>query len=168
MPNYENGKIYKLISLLTDDIYIGSTTLSLSLRKAHHRRHYKSYKENNKGGYCTSFKLFDFGEVDIILIEEVKCNNREQLHARERFHIENNLCVNKKIPCRNNTSKEYYQNNKEQELNRAKKYAKEHRKQINNKRRELQIINCECGGYYRTDRKSRHFKTLIHTNYIDV
>lgn len=166
MPNYENSKIYKLTSLLTDDIYIGSTTLSLSLRKANHRRLYKSYKENGKSRYTTSFKLFELGDVDIILIEEVKCNNKEQLHARERFHIENNECINKVIPLR--TYKEYYQNNKEKELNRIKKYTKEHREQINNKRKELQIINCKCGGYYRTDRRSRHFKTLIHTNYLNV
>ena len=166
MPNYENSKIYKLTSLLTDNIYIGSTTLSLALRKAHHQRLYKSYKENNKSRYTTSFKLFELGKVDIILIEEIKCNNKEQLHARERYYIETNECINKNIPLR--TYKEYYQDNKKEENERSKKYAKEHREQINNKKKQLQIINCECGGYYRTDRKNRHFKTLMHVNFNKV
>ena len=32
MPDYQKGKIYKIISNETDDVYIGSTTQSLSLR----------------------------------------------------------------------------------------------------------------------------------------
>jgi hypothetical protein len=37
MPNYQNAKIYKLWSPEGDDIYIGSTTQSLAVRKAGHK-----------------------------------------------------------------------------------------------------------------------------------
>lgn len=166
MPDYQNGKIYKLVSSNSNEIYIGSTTLLLSLRKAHHRRLYKSYKLNNIGRYCSSYKLFELGDVDIILIEEFKCDNKEQLHARERFYIEKNNCVNINIPGRNLTNKEYYENNKEKYLSKKRKYIKDHRTQINEKRRNEPIINCICGGFYKQHRKNRHLKTSKHMSYV--
>jgi len=39
MPDYKNSKIYKLWSPEGDDIYIGSTTESLSRRKSKHKTH---------------------------------------------------------------------------------------------------------------------------------
>jgi predicted GIY-YIG superfamily endonuclease len=38
MPDYKNGKIYKLWSPQGDEIYIGSTTQSLAKRKAEHKQ----------------------------------------------------------------------------------------------------------------------------------
>ena len=38
MVNYQNGKIYKIISSCTDKINIGSTTVKLSVRLARHRK----------------------------------------------------------------------------------------------------------------------------------
>jgi predicted GIY-YIG superfamily endonuclease len=38
MPNYDNGKIYKLWIHETDDIYIGSTIQNLSQRLASHKK----------------------------------------------------------------------------------------------------------------------------------
>jgi hypothetical protein len=77
---YHYSKIYKLISNHTDKIYIGSTTQKyLSARKAQHRNDYKRFK-NNKCHYITSFELFEIGEIDIILIENLKCENKEELY----------------------------------------------------------------------------------------
>ena len=36
MVNYQNGKIYKLVNNVDDEIYVGSTTTSLSRRKGGH------------------------------------------------------------------------------------------------------------------------------------
>ena len=37
MPNYQNGKIYKLVSNISNDIYIGSTVNKLSHRLNKHK-----------------------------------------------------------------------------------------------------------------------------------
>ena len=37
MPNYANSKVYKLINSVDRKIYIGSTTVSLSMRLTGHK-----------------------------------------------------------------------------------------------------------------------------------
>jgi hypothetical protein len=106
-----SGKVYKLISNNTDDIYIGSTVQKISSRKAGHKKDYKNFLNGKRQGGCMSFKIIEQGDVDIILLENVICNSITELKDRERYWIENTLCINKNIP--NQTRKEWYQKNKE-------------------------------------------------------
>jgi hypothetical protein len=54
----------------------------------------------------TAYELLKQNHYDIVLIEDYPCENKDQLHSRERFHIEmNENCVNKVIPTR--TDEEY-------------------------------------------------------------
>jgi len=138
MPNYKNAKIYKLVSNYTDKIYVGSTTQKLSMRKAEHTRDYQQYLKGI-GYKFISFELLELGPVDIILLEEYQCDNREQLHKRERYHIEKNNCVNKNIPAR--TLKEY------QEANKDKMYK------------------CSCGSTVKFLYKSQHTQTSKHLKF---
>ena len=94
MPDYQKGKIYKIISNETDEVYIGSTTQTLSLRLGGHKRNYKKYL-NNKYSYTTSYNILKYDDVKIILIEECPCDNREQLLKREQYYIDNMDCINK-------------------------------------------------------------------------
>lgn len=111
MPNYQLGKIYKIVSNVTGDVYIGSTTKKyLSERLKDHKYEYKRYL-NGERGYITSFKIIESGDYDIILLENCPCETKDQLHARERFHIENNECINRYIPGR--TRKQYREENRD-------------------------------------------------------
>jgi hypothetical protein len=131
MVNYQNGKIYKLVSFQTDKIYIGSTCEKLSVRKAKHKASYKMYLDG-KASYLTSFELLKLGDVDIVLLENCPCENKEELHKKERFYIDTvNNCVNKFIPTR--TGKEYYEDNRE----KIKEKFKEYREQNKDKLKEL-------------------------------
>ena len=38
MPNYQEGKIYKIYNTINDDIYVGSATLKLCGRMRDHRK----------------------------------------------------------------------------------------------------------------------------------
>ena len=90
MPNYQNGKIYKLVSNISNDIYIGSTVNKLS-----HRLH----EHKNKANKCVSKQLFaNDAVIQIILIESCPCNNKMELMAREHHFITTLVCINKKIP----------------------------------------------------------------------
>ena len=104
MPNYQNGKIYKIINDENDLVYYGSTTQSLCRRFTRHKDYYKKFLETSKR-LCYSTEILKYNNPMIILVEDFPCERKEQLTARERFYIENNKCVNKYIPGR--TPEEY-------------------------------------------------------------
>jgi hypothetical protein len=152
--DYSTSKIYKIISkdLSHDLIYIGSTCKDLRKRLANHKRDWKRWK-NGKYNYVKSFDLFNKGEVDIVLIENFPCKTKPELHARERYHIENTKCANKYIPGR--TKKEYDEDHKDQK----KKYYEDHKDHLK------QPFKCECGATVQTRSKSNHLKTKKHLNF---
>ena len=155
MPDYSNGKIYTIRSHLVDDIYIGSTCQSLSMRIGGHRREYKRY-QHGKCNYVSSFKIVKYEDCYIELLEEFKCDNKQQLEKREGELIRANACVNKFIAGR--TQAEYYQDNREA----LKQYREVNRERSNEK------FNCECGGKYTRCGKSHHMKTKKHQRYIEA
>ena len=62
MVNYNESKIYKIISNCGDLIYVGSTTKKyLSSRLAEHKHNYKGYKEGTRTN-ITSFQLVVWSE----------------------------------------------------------------------------------------------------------
>ena len=83
MPNYRDGKIYKIICKITDECYIGSTTEpTLARRLAGHVNNYKVWK-SGKGNKTTSFDIIDKGDYKILLTETYPCNSRDELTSRE-------------------------------------------------------------------------------------
>ncbi len=160
MPNYQNSKIYKIVSNKGPMVYFGSSTLErLCQRMAIHMSDYKRWK-NGKANDVSSYILFDeYGpeNCNIVLVETVQCNSRDELNAREKFYIENYECVNKNITGR--TSKEYYADNKDSINEHIKKYQKE--KNLSEK------CACDCGGKYTMLNKNVHFKSKKHLKFID-
>ena len=151
MPNYQNGKIYKIYSYENDDVYYGSTVKALSLRMAHHKSQMKKYKEGKKN-YISSFKILELTSAKIELVENYPCNSKEELLQREGFYIRSNDCINKVIPCR--TIKEYYEDNKDKKKiyyqeniehiqEQKKNYYKQNGDEIKKKRREKYALQKE-------------------------
>ena len=134
MPDYQKGKIYKLVSDHTDEIYIGSTIQKLSQRLTKHVSDFR--KGRNK---CTSKKLFELGKVKIILIENVPCNSKEELLKHERNYIETMVCVNKVIPGR--TDAEYYHDNKDKHKEYMKEYCLKNKDKIKEYKKEYCLKN---------------------------
>ena len=135
--NYNKGKIYKIepkCDYEEGDIYIGSTTKEyLSQRMTAHRGGFKSFKSGSRKHRLTSFNLFDkYGveNCDIILLELVEANSKDELVSREAHYIRTIKCVNRFVPLR--TDKEYYHKNKVA---------------INQKNKTK--ITCECGSTFR-------------------
>lgn len=167
MVNYQNGKIYKIVG--NGNTYYGSTSEpTLAKRLAKHRNNYKAYLKGN-GGCTTSFKCFenDNMDFDISLVELFPCDTKDQLHARERYYIENNECVNKYIPSRkrqeymtlyieknreilNTKRKEHYEQNKDK--------AKEYYVQNNEKIKENRVKNKEKSKQYFEENKEKIVK----------
>ena len=73
MPNYQKGKIYKLVCNITNKTYIGSTTQILCKRLSSHVMNYK------KRVKISSKEIIEGGDYSIILIEDYQCDRKEQL-----------------------------------------------------------------------------------------
>ncbi len=92
------GKIYKIKSSKTDNVYIGSTIQTLNERFVKHKSDYKRF-QNGKGGNITSFEIIKYPDAIIELIEEMTFETKDDMLFRERYHIENNNnCVNTQKP----------------------------------------------------------------------
>jgi len=157
MVNYQNGKIYKIVNDELNLTYYGSTIQPLNTRLRKHKNDVKIKNLSSKILFTTKT------EAQIFLVENVPCNNKDELRKRERFYIENFQCVNKTIPCQ--TRKESLQRYKNKNLELCKKRCKDWRDR--NKEKISKKFNCECGGKYTHEHKSGHFKTKKHQNFIN-
>ena len=143
-------------------VYYGSTTSSLKQRLCSHKC------PNND---CETRQM-NKDNMTIELIEEVE--DKEQLKWRERYYMENNECVNIKIPILTKeeyrlnglkAKKIYYQKNKE--LLRQKYKGFYDKNKVKYKEQKIIPYHCECGSVIQTTEKKRHFKTKKHINNIN-
>lgn len=177
-------------------VYIGSTAEpTLARRLAKHRTDYKYYL-SGKGSYViTSYDILENENYCIILIENCSCDSKDQLKARERFHIENNECVNKNIPGRTTKEyhmdnkdrkkkhdKEYYANNKERISEAKKEYYTNNKERISEAKKKYYVNNKErinnpekhtcnvCGSVYKmySSSRSRHEKSIKYQNALNL
>lgn len=179
MPNYQNGKIYKIVpnsEHAPNEQYIGSTTKRIVQRLERHRENYGLYQQ---GQYCnvTVFRLFEkYGmeNCTIELVELFPCDSKNALETREGYHIRNNSCVNKLIAGR--TRKQYREDHKEKIAAEKVKWYLAHkevvnkrnieynraRKDIVSKQRARTFLYCDCGSCVRLSDKPAHLKTKKH------
>ena len=145
MPNYGNGKIYKMTC--GDKFYYGSTTLLLCQRKATARQTAKSSRTpaydyfNNQG----------WENVKICLVETYPCKSKEELLAREDFYIrqfkDQMDCLNSRVALKNDEDRV---EDREKWLIWAK----------------TRVV-CECGQEYSNRDYSEHISTSpTHKKYV--
>jgi group I intron endonuclease len=79
MPDYQNGKIYKIVNDVNDAIYIGSTSLELSTRMAGHRENAKTKTTQ----FYTAMREIGVEHFRIILIKPSPCSSKAELEAEE-------------------------------------------------------------------------------------
>ena len=88
----KTGYVYCIKSPNTDKIYIGSTFKNIN----------KRFIQHVKAGTTNSRIIIGAGDAFVELLEEVKCNNRNDLNLREGHYIimHKENCVNKNISGR--------------------------------------------------------------------
>ena len=187
---YNNSKIYAIRNNIDDDVYIGSTTMPLCKRMVKHRCDAK--KRPDKMRITTKMKDLGIDNFYIELIEEVSCDNIEQLRKKEGEIIREIGTLNTRIECRtkheyyNDTleqRKEYLSINREEILRKKKEYRDEHKEVLREKDRiryhaniekcriqtrmfGSQKVDCDCGGKYTKAHKAEHFRCKKHQDYI--
>jgi hypothetical protein len=147
MPNFNNGKIYKLTCSDKNKIYIGSTICSLSKRLGVHKY------EFDTGTIKSSKAVFNIGNVEIHLLEKYPSKSNAQLRKREQYWINKykNICVN---------NRRSYISDQERKEESAK-YRTINRKILNTKKLEkIYCYYCDC--YYTRSNKIQHYRTAKH------
>ena len=169
MPNYQLGKIYKIVCNITGKQYVGSTCEpTLARRLVKHKSYYKDYLAG-KFANLSSFEVLKNESYYIILIENWPCNNKDELLQRERYWTNNIECVNKvknqgillQLGSKN-YKKQYRQTEKCKEA--TKTYNETHKAIMQEKAKR--VINCPCGRTYTLANKSKHIKIEQHKQYI--
>ena len=154
MNKYSSSKIYKIIDNTNSNIYIGSTTRTLKERLAEHEYNFKSF-QNDKTNFTTSFIILKNRNYSITLIEAFPCETKQQLHAREKYYINNNICVNLSMSGKNFQDKTY-----------QGEFADKIKFVYNNqKKSKLKVCVCSCGSKYTHCHKARHEKTQKHITF---
>ena len=151
--DYKNGKIYKILNTITDDVYVGSTCQPLSKRMAKHRETLNTRKGHTL--LYTKMKQLGVYNFYIELIEECPCDNIEQLRAVEGKYIREFSTLNKRIE--NRSKKQYTEDTKEQKMI----YDREYRRKNEEKIKESHTCHI-CGGNYQNKSKQKHFRTKKH------
>lgn len=129
--SYKKACIYKIWSLETDKIYIGSTC-DMIKRWSSHKATYKSWKKQKKVKFCSSFNLFDMAGLDNCKIEWIKdfpCNSKKELNKEEgRIQcLYKDLLVNVREAGR--TPEQYQQDHKEKIKEKSKQYYQDHKEE---------------------------------------
>jgi len=94
MSKYNNSKIYKLVDLTTNKIFIGATCSKLSCRLAIFKNCYKQYKLG-KYTYIKAFELLKNDSCRIDLLENYSCETKEELNAKLGEYVSKLDCINK-------------------------------------------------------------------------
>jgi hypothetical protein len=135
---YKNGKIYKIINYIDDEIYVGSTVQTLEQRWEKHKYYYHMcYFGNNARKLYMHMQKLHIKHFKIELIENYPCKGKGELHAREAYWMkELKASLNSVIPGGN--------------PDRFKRIPME----------------CVCGASIDSLSKNSHEKTKKHRNYI--
>jgi hypothetical protein len=179
------GRIYKIVNSDTDDIYIGSTKMTLKKRFEKHLGALSNSKKSNFKIYKL-MKELGSNKFKIVLLEDVMVKTKEELLDKENYFIKTlNPSLNMRSSFgrdkikRQISNKNHYQKNKEIIIAKVKKYNAENKeriKEISKKYREVnkekikakkkQKYICECGSDYTICHKLRHLKTKKHQEFI--
>lgn len=185
---YKNdGKIYKLVSKKTDNIYIGSTIQPLKKRFQEHKKVYNDWLKG-ESYEKSAIELMKLPDVEIVLIENYSCNNKKELCQREQHYIYTLSNVINKINAvaDPDAKKKYRLEHLEEEKARAKKFRtnpknipfikarqkkfyEENIEEIRAKNREK--TTCICGITYCSHHYLRHETSKKHISnmkYIDA
>ena len=157
----KKGKIYKLYRPGIENVYIGSSFISLNQEM---KKHYNDYKLYTYGKRCyrSSYDLVKYDDCKIILLEECYCNNREELKNREEvyknkygkncinlyyyYHLDNYYVIMKYL-------KLYYYGNRYTSL----KNNREHYQNLKNKNKNKKHIKSNLSRLLEKERNKQYY-----------
>ena len=164
MTDYSEGKIYKIVCHETGEEYYGSCVCPLWKRKTVHKD-----KSNN----CTSKKIVERGNWDIVLVEDFPSETKYELRRRERYYIQNNPCINLYLPAptleerkeqARILSVKYREDNKERVAENKRKWNEANAEIISQKRKAYREANPELIKKRKAEEYLRHKEAIDKKN----
>ena len=154
---YQNGKIYKIWSLETDEIYVGSTCCQLYKRMSKHREALTMSTKNHRKLYVEMNRLGK-ESFSIELIENYPCKTIEELRRREGFWIRE-LKATLNIQVAGRTAKDYRDEHKHKIKEYLKQYRIDHHTELTRKEKEYreehkENIKILKKQYYQTNKEA--------------
>ena len=137
--------VYRLTCDDPNLVYYGSSD-DIYVRKNHHEYNYKYWKNKISSVYCSSYKLYDIGNVEIEMVLECPELTKREMEEIEQSYIDNDECVNEKRAFI--SMEDIIKLNKQRA---RKQYSTEEGKQ---KKREYYQKNREARLAYQNDRYS--------------
>ena len=122
--DYVNGKIYKIVNNVNDEVYVGSTTQTLAKRFSVHKDDSKRESKNSALLYQVMNEI-GIENFCISLIKEYPCTTKTELCLEEGKYIREIGTLNQRIAGR--TNQQYYKDNIEKIQEKHRKYSKENR-----------------------------------------
>ena len=146
MPDYQEGKIYKITSeQLPGKCYIGSTAQTLKNRLYGHRGDYKRYLKGTRPNMTSSI-IICYSDAKITLLEDFPCESKKELEKREgvimKCYMEDNELddvVNKYLVGR--SGKEWEIDNKERVAATKKVWREANKEHISEHARLMYLEN---------------------------
>jgi hypothetical protein len=180
----KTGRVYKIIPIEGNEIYVGSTFNTTRDRFSRHKTNYKKWKEGDKSVFCSVFDLFDKYGVEgcrMILIKEYEVVDRAHLETKELLWIKKLRAINQRMPFntqkikwirkryKKQKSKEYYDLNKEVINQKSKEYYDLNKEVINQKKKEYyevnkEVINQKKKEYYEVNKEHLNQKSKLRNN----
>ena len=177
--DYNKTEIYKIIHCDPDKdfCYVGHTTNFTERKKSHKRaytyesetyHHLKVYQMIRENGGWDNFKM--------VFIEKWSCENLREAQAREQHWIDT-LKPNMNDSMAQRSSKQYYQDTKEQRKKLNLEWKKVHPDYNKNYRdankEKLAILRhrrfeCECGSTFSWAYKTKHLRTQKHIQWCNT
>ena len=184
--NFRDGKIYFIGNYVDNDIYIGSTTQTLTKRFQNHKDCINHTEKIERKLYA---KMREVGKEHFYIeeIEKFPCSTTEELRKRERHYIiERQPILNKAIPTRtkeeltqtqeykdkkkeqdrnwylnnkaysNQKSKEYRENNKEEIKEWKKQHYEENKEEILQKQKQYHQENKEARNAQKREHREKN------------
>jgi hypothetical protein len=156
--------IYKIYCIDSEikECYIGSTE-DFHTRCSEHKS-----RCNNTNSPKYNYKVYKYirangGWDNFIIKEIIDCEIEDRYDCELYYFKLFNATLNSQFPKRN--KKQYYNDNKQQMLEKVKEYYLDNRQEISEKGKIK--IECECGSKIRKSDISAHLKTIKHQNYIN-
>jgi hypothetical protein len=181
--NYHKTIIYRIVCKNPEikDCYVGSTT-DFKSRKQHHKNtcNCATTKGYNFNVYTFIREHNGWDNWNMLEIEKYKATDQPDQAKRERYWLEfYSATLNSVIPSRTKQeySKGYYEENKQEILEYNKIYKEENKEEIleyNKKYREVnkeqitEPVTCCCGSIITKQHKSRHELTKKHIKFIEL
>jgi len=160
MSNYQNGKIFELVSKQTKHIYIGATVCSIEKIFEDYKNMYKQYTELGIGDNMAAYKILKYKDCRVVLYEKYPALCFDELESRKTECIIGSyeICVNVNITGMSDGNITLFQHREEMDNFTLLQYENEVKKTK---------LNCSCGSVISERHFARHCLTQKHKLFKD-